>query len=144
MIKTIIDLVRYCIVLANRIPVCIFEFLMRVAVGAAFFRSGLVKIQSWDSTIGLFRDEYKVPALPPELAAYMATTCELTMPVLLLLGFGTRFAAAAMMAQALVIQIFVYPENWPDHILWISILGYLIARGAGKLSVDYLIAQRFK
>ena len=140
----IVKTVRSLIEIANRIPVSLFEFLMRVAVGTAFFRSGLVKIQSWDSTIGLFRDEYKVPVLPPEIAAYMATACELTAPVMLLFGFGTRFAAAAMFCQAMVIQTFVYPESWPDHILWLGILGYLISRGAGKLSLDYLIARKFK
>lgn len=144
MIQLVIKTVRSLTDLANRIPVSLFEFLMRVAVGTAFFRSGLVKIQSWNSTIGLFRDEYKVPVLPPELAAYMATACELTMPVLLLFGFGTRFAAAAMFCQAAVIQLFVYPENWPDHILWLSILGYLISRGGGILSLDHLIARKFK
>jgi putative oxidoreductase len=141
--KRILDFGRCLVALANRIPVWIFEFMMRVAVGTAFFKSGLVKIQSWESTLGLFRDEYKVPVLPPELAAYMATACELTAPVMLLFGFGARFAAAAMFIQTLVIQIFVYPDSWPDHILWLSILGYLIARGAGWLSVDCLIARKY-
>ncbi|MDP9127264.1 MAG: DoxX family protein [Pseudomonadota bacterium] len=140
----VVQSVRKLIALADRLPVSVFEFIMRLAVGTAFFRSGLVKIQSWDTTLALFRDEYKVPVVPYELAAYMATACELTMPVLLLVGLGTRFAAAAMFLQAAVIQLFVYPENWPDHILWLGILGYLIARGAGKLSLDYLIARRFK
>lgn len=140
----IIKTVRGLIGVADRIPVSIFEFMMRVAVGTAFFRSGLVKIESWESTLGLFRDEYKVPVLPPEIAAYMATACELTMPVLLFIGFGTRFAAAAMFCQAMVIQISVYPESWPDHILWLGILGYLIARGAGRLSFDHLIARKFR
>jgi putative oxidoreductase len=139
----IVQLIKCLIGIANRIPVSIFELMMRIAVGTAFFRAGLVKIASWQSTLGLFRDEYKVPVLPPELAAYMATACELTAPVLLLFGFGTRFAAAAMLMQTAVIQIFVYPENWPDHILWTSILGYLLVRGAGKLSCDSLIAGKF-
>jgi putative oxidoreductase len=144
MIKSAITFVRYLLALAERFPVWVFEFMMRVAVGATFFRSGLVKIQSWDSTIGLFRDEYRVPLLSPEFAAYMATFCELTMPVLLLVGFGTRFAAAAMLFQTAVIQLFVYPENWPDHILWASILGYLVTRGAGAFSLDYIIVRLFK
>jgi putative oxidoreductase len=139
----IIGLINCLIGAANRIPVSIFEFMMRIAVGAAFFRAGLVKSQSWQSTVDLFRDEYKVPVLPPELAAYMATACELTAPVLLLFGFGTRFAATAMLVQTAVIQVFVYPENWPDHILWASIVGYLLVRGAGKLSCDNLIAQKY-
>jgi putative oxidoreductase len=63
---------------------------------------------------------------------------------LLLFGFCTRFAAAAMFCQAVVIQTFVYPDEWPDHILWLGILGYLVARGAGKLSLDYVIARKCK
>ncbi len=140
---SIINLIRCIIALLNRFPVFIFEFMMRIAVGAAFFRSGLVKIKSWDSTVGLFRDEYQVPLLPPQLAAYMAATCELTMPVLLLFGLASRFAALVLLGMTCVIQVFVYPENWPDHILWASILGYLAVRGPGKLSLDYLVARKF-
>jgi putative oxidoreductase len=141
--KFIIDTVNKLVAFANRIPVCIFELTMRIAVGNVFWRSGHVKIASWESTVGLFRDEYKVPLLPPEIAAKMATVCELGMPVFLVLGLGTRFAAAVLFGMTAVIQLFVYPDTWPDNILWASILGYLIARGAGALSLDYLIAKKF-
>jgi putative oxidoreductase len=90
----------------------------------------------------LFANEYRVPLLPPELAAYLATAVELTAPILLLLGFATRLAAAAMLGMTLVIQLFVYPENYPDHLLWAGPLLYLILRGPGAFSLDQLIRRR--
>ena len=125
---------------ASRFPLSLIEFGMRLAVGATFFRSGMNKLQSFDTAITLFRDEYRLPLLPPEIAAYMGTTVELTAPVLLVLGLCARAGAAALMAMALTIQFLVYPENWPEHLMWISILAYVLSRGAGKLSIDRLIA----
>ena len=127
---------------AARFPLSLIEFGMRVAVGATFFRSGMLKLQSFDTAITLFRDEYLLPLLPPELAAYMGTTVELSAPVLLVLGLGARFGAAALLAMTLTIQFLVYPENWPEHLMWGSILAYVLSRGAGKLSIDRLIALR--
>src|SRR5262245_12686757 len=71
---------------ARRFPLSLIEFGMRLAVGATFFRSGMNKFQSFDTAITLFREEYRLPLLPPELAAYLGTTVELTAPVLLVLG----------------------------------------------------------
>jgi putative oxidoreductase len=84
-----------------------------------------------------------VPLLPPELAATLATTVELTAPILLLLGLATRLGAAAMLGMTLVIQIFVYPENYPDHLLWAGPLLYPVLRGPGPISIDHLIRRRF-
>ena len=80
--------------------------------------------------------------LPPEIAAAMGTATELTGSILLFLGFGARFGAAALLGLTLTIQLLVYPKNWPDHLLWASILAYVLTRGAGKLSLDHLIARR--
>lgn len=129
--------------LLERVPLSLLQLLFRIAVGAVFFRSGLVKIQSWDSTVALFAYEYNVPLLPPAIAATLAASIELSAPVLLLVGFGARFAAAAMLGMTAVIQIFVYPQNWPDHILWFSLLSLIIVRGAGNFSLDELMARRF-
>jgi putative oxidoreductase len=126
--------------IANRFPLSLIELGMRVAVGATFFRSGLLKLQSFDTAIALFRDEYRLPLLPPELAAYIGTTVELTAPILLVLGLGARAGAAALLAMTLTIQFLVYPENWTEHLMWGSILAYVLSRGAGKLSIDRLIA----
>jgi len=98
------------------------------------------KFQSFDTAITLFRDEYRLPLLPPEIAAYMGTTIELSAPVLLVLGLFARFGAAALLTMTLVIQFLVYPENWPEHLMWASILAYVLSRGAGTLSIDRVVA----
>ena len=126
----------------KRFPKSVLELMARVAVGAVFFKSGLVKIASWDITVGLFADEYKVPLLPPEIAAYLGAAAELACPVLIVLGLFTRLGAAALLGMTLVIEIFVYPDNWAEHLMWATILLYLVTRGAGALSIDHLIAKR--
>jgi putative oxidoreductase len=127
----------------ERLPLCIPEVFFRLGVGLAFWRSGQTKIQSWPTTLALFTDEYKVPVLPPEIAAYMATAVELTAPILLWLGLATRLGAAAMLGMTLVIQIFVYPQSYPTHLLWAGPLLYLVLRGPGTLSIDHLIRKSF-
>lgn len=117
-------------------PEALIALAFRFAVAVVFWRSGMTKIANWDVTVGLFDMEYMLPLLPPQLGALLAASAELSMPVLLVLGLGTRFAAAVLLMMTLVIQLFVYPENWPDHLLWGSILAYLLTRGAGGLSVD--------
>jgi putative oxidoreductase len=124
------------------VPVAVPAFVLRLGVALVFWRSGNVKIASWESTLQLFANEYRVPLLPPELAAWIATAVELTTPILLLLGLATRLGAAAMLGMTLVIQIFVYPENYPDHLLWAGPLLYLILRGPGACSIDHLIRRR--
>lgn len=125
------------------LPLAIPEIFFRLGVGLAFWRSGQTKIKSWDTTLALFSDEYKVPVLPPEFAACMATAVELTAPILLLFGFATRLGAAAMLGMTIVIQTFVYPESYPTHLLWAGPLLYLIMRGPGVLSIDHLVRKRF-
>ncbi len=115
----------------------------RLAGFAVFWRAGRVKLDDWQGTILLFREEYRVPLLPPELAAYLATAAELGCAVLLLAGLFTRLSALALIGLTLVIQLFVYPEAWPTHIQWLAFLLPLLARGAGELSLDHLIARRF-
>lgn len=124
-----------------RFPRSIIELMARVAVGAVFFKSGLVKIASWDTTVSLFAQEYQVPVLPPEIAAYLGTAAELICPVLIVAGLFTRLGAAALLGMTLVIQMFVYPENWAEHLMWATILLYLVTRGAGAISVDRFIAR---
>jgi putative oxidoreductase len=125
---------------AGRFPLSLLELGMRVAVGAAFFKSGMNKFESFDTAIELFREEYRLPLLPPEIAAYMGTAVELSAPVLLVLGVFARFGAAALLIMTLTIQFLVYPGNWPEHLMWASILAYVVTRGPGRLSIDRLIA----
>ncbi|NBA93529.1 DoxX family membrane protein [Pseudomonas sp. R5(2019)] len=95
-----------------------------------------------DSTIPLFRSEYPVPLLAPEVAAPMAAFAEHFFPLLILVGFATRFSALALLGITLVIQTFVYPDAYPTHGTWAAVLLYLMARGPGVLSIDHLIARR--
>lgn len=112
----------------------------RVAVASIFFFSGRTKVDGLltvnDNAYVLFRDEYKVPLLPPELAAHMATYAEHLFPILLVLGLFTRFSALALLGMTAVIQIFVYPSAWPTHLSWAALMLYLIGRGAGPVSLD--------
>jgi putative oxidoreductase len=126
----------------HRFPISLLEFGMRLAVGATFFRSGMNKVEDFSNAIVLFRDEYRLPLLPPEIAAYMGTTVELTTPVLLVLGVFARLGAAALLFMTLTIQFLVYPENWPEHLMWASILAYVLSRGPGALSIDRFVALR--
>ena len=129
--------------LVERVPVDLPQLFFRAGMGLTFWRSAQSKLASWDTTIVLFQEEYRVPLLPPEIAAYIATTVELTTPILLVLGLATRLGAAAMLGMTLVIQFLVYPQNYPDHLLWAGPLLYLILRGPGVLSLDHLIRRRF-
>lgn len=126
--------------IARRFPLSLIELGMRIAVGATFFRSGMLKLQSFDTAIALFRDEYRLPLLPPELAAYLGTAVELSAPVLLVVGLFARVGAAALLTMTLTIQFLVYPESWPEHLMWASILIYVFSRGAGALSIDRIVA----
>jgi putative oxidoreductase len=127
----------------ERVPIALPVLVMRIGVALVFWRAGQSKLPLGnDATIGLFRDIYQVPLLPPELAAYLATMIEIACPVLLVLGVLTRPAAAILLAQTLVIQIFVFPENYPDHLLWAGPLLYLLLRGPGKWSFDAAIRDR--
>ena len=125
----------------GRFPVSILQLGMRVGVGMVFFNAGILKYKSFEFAIKLFEEEYKVPVLAPAVAARIAMINELTTSSLLFLGLATRLATLPLLGMISVIQIFVYPNAWPDHVLWGSALIFLLTRGPGKLSVDYLIEQ---
>ena len=127
----------------GRFPVSLLQFLLRLSMASVFWHSGMTKIASWDTTIALFRDEYMVPILPPEIAASLAATVELTCPVLLVLGLATRLATLPMLGMTFVIEVFVYPEQWIEHLMWASILVFVLTRGPGALSLDHLFARKF-
>ena len=136
-------LVETAIDVLGRVPLSVHQLLFRLAIASVFLPAGLLKLASWESTIALFQDEYKVPVLAPAVAAVMATTVELACSSLLIVGLATRFATLPLLGQILTIQLFVYPQAWHEHLVWGSILLFLLTRGAGAFSMDYLIGRGF-
>lgn len=122
------------------IPEWLIALVIRLGVAGVFFLSGRTKVDGFltlsDSTYYLFETEYKLPIVPPALAAHLATYAEHLFSVLLVLGLMTRLSAGAFLLMTLVIQVFVYPDAWPTHLSWAGLLLYLIARGGGSLSFD--------
>jgi putative oxidoreductase len=118
---------------------------LRLYLAKLFFESGLVKIQSWDSTVALFSDEFHVPLLAPLPAAVLATGIELVLPVLLVLGLGTRVAAAALFVFNAV-AVIAYPDiseaGVMQHQFWGVLLFLLVAYGPGRWSLDSRLEMR--
>jgi putative oxidoreductase len=139
-----IGLVERVINLLNRVPFSILILVARCATFSVFFRSGLVKISDWNSTLMLFRNEYKVPILPPNVAATMAASMELGLSWFVLLGLFTRVGVLGYFGMILTIQLFVYPAAWPDHIQWAAFMIFILCRGPGKISLDYLLGRALK
>ncbi|WP_431276402.1 DoxX family protein [Variovorax ureilyticus] len=112
----------------------------RLGIAAIFFMSGRTKVEGFltltDGAYALFRTEYKLPLIPPEIAAHLAAYAEHLFPVLLVLGLFTRLSALALLGMTLVIEIFVYPDAWPTHLSWAALLLYLAGRGGGTLALD--------
>ena len=118
----------------------------RFGVGAVFFLSGRTKVDGLltvnENAVALFREEYRVPLLPPELAAHAAAYAEHLLPLLLFAGLATRLSALGLLGMTAVIQFFVYPDAWPTHLTWAASLLYLAGRGAGPLSLDRALGIR--
>lgn len=114
----------------------------RISIAAIFYFSGRTKVDGLlhitDGAYELFRSEYKLPLIAPEIATQLATYAEHLFPALLVLGLVTRLSALALLGMTLTIQVFVYPDAWPTHLSWAALLLYLIARGAGAISCDRL------
>lgn len=145
--------------LFNRIPASLVALCARIGIGATFWLSGQTKVEGlvldpiglhaqlgWprvsEGALELFRSEYALPLLPPELAATAAAFSEHLFPLMLVLGLGTRFAALALLGMTAVIEVFVYPDAWPTHAVWAACLLYLVARGPGVLSLDHWLGRR--
>jgi len=131
--------------LADLIPHSLLALLARAAIAAIFWRAAATKLANFDLTIALFQDEYlrNLPFLPAAPMAYLATGVEIAMPALIVTGLMTRLAALPLLGMTLFIQIFVYPTSWPDHLIWATLLGFLLARGAGLVSIDALLTRYF-
>ena len=118
----------------------------RISLAAIFFLSARTKVDGFltvnDTAYTLFAEEYKVPLIPPEIAAHLATYAEHLFPILLVLGLATRLSALGLLGMTAVIQIFVYPDAWPTHLSWAALMLYLIGRGAGAVSLDKLLGAK--
>ncbi len=148
MLNPIINLYRSAASLAGRLfPDDLLLIVARFGAAAIFFLSGRTKVEGVltisDTTYELFRTEYALPLVPPEIAAHAATYSEHIFPILLVLGLATRPAALALLGMTATIQIFVYPDAWPTHLSWAGLLLPLIAKGGGGLSIDRLIRRAF-
>ena len=154
------SLIRQFISLCTHIPNTLLAFVARFSIAAVFWKSGETKIQGFavdlvnreftlgwprlsDSVVDLFRDEYRLPLIPPEIAATMAAFAEHFFPVLILLGLATRLSALALLGMTMTIQLFVYPDAYPTHGTWAAVLLYLMVHGPGKLSLDHWFARRY-
>ena len=144
-----------------RIPEDLIALLGRFSIAAVFWKSGQTKIEGFavdlvegriqlgwprlsDSAVALFQYEYDLPLLSPELGAVLAALGEHVLPVLLLLGLGTRFAALGLLVMTAVIQFLVYPGAYATHGVWAAVLLYLMARGPGRISLDQLIGRGWR
>lgn len=142
----------------STIPDWFTALLARFSIAAVFWKSGQTKLEGlaidlvegtftlgWPklgaTTVELFRDEYKLPFLPPEISAVLATTAEHIFPILILIGLATRLSAFALLIMTIVIQVLVYPGAYPLHGTWAVVLLFLMAKGPGWLSIDHLIAR---
>lgn len=147
------------VALCSRIPYSAIALLARFSIAAVFWTSAQTKVQGlvinlvegqvqlgWprlsDSAVALFRDEYKLPLLPPELAAVLAASAEHGLALLLLLGLATRLSALGLLGMTLVIQLLVYPGAYATHGTWAALLLMLVANGPGVLSLDQLLRRR--
>jgi putative oxidoreductase len=114
----------------------------RFSIAGVFWLSGRTKVEGWftltDTTFLLFKQDYALPLIPPEWAAYMATGAEHILPILLVLGLFTRVAALGVLGMTAVIQTFVYPSGWPTHLTWAAPMLYLLGRGPGRWSLDHV------
>lgn len=154
-------LIQRFITLCSRIPNSLPAFVARFSIAAVFWKSGQTKVQGleidivnrdftlgWprlsDSVVDLFRDEYRLPLVPPEIAATLAAFAEHFFPVLILLGIATRLSALALLGMTMTIQLLVYPDAYPTHGTWAAVLLYLMVQGPGKLSLDHWIARRYQ
>lgn len=134
---------RFASLASALLPRDLILLVQRVGIAAIFFLSGRTKVDGLltvnDTAFELFRSEYALPLVKPELAAYAATYSEHFFPILLVLGLFSRFAALALLGMTTVIQLFVYPDAWPTHLSWAGLLLPIIAMGPGKISLDRLV-----
>jgi len=118
----------------------------RFYVGMAFFSSGLTKLRDWDTTLFLFEVEYNVPLLPYELAAYLGTTAELILPLLLMAGLASRLSALGLFFVNIVAVLSlqdIAAAAYAEHVLWGTLLAQVVIFSGGRFAVDRLVDTVF-
>lgn len=155
-----IPLINWFIGLCGRIPYWLIALLGRFSIAAIFWKSGQTKVTGFsvdivsgvfqpgwpqlsDSAVYLFQEEYRLPLVSPTLAATMGACAEHIFPVLILFGLATRFSALALLIMTATIQLLVYPDAYPTHGVWATVLLLLMARGPGAVAVDHWIARKY-
>ena len=127
----------------DQLPGSILLLVARLGVAGVFFMSGRTKVDGilhiTDSTYSLFETDYRIPLIPPHIAAHLAAYQEHLFPILLVLGLFNRVAALGLLGMTTVIEVFVYPAAWPTHLSWAGLLLPIIFRGGGKFSLDHLL-----
>ena len=129
------------------IPDWLIALAARVFPAAVFWQSGQTKVAGFHlkpSAIALFQNEYQLPLIDPVIAAHISAFSEHFFPILLVIGLATRFSALALLFMTAVIEIFVYPGAWPTHGVWATCFLVVISRGPGWLSLDHLIARKYR
>lgn len=142
------NIIKKTLAVLDRIsPVSILA--LRLWVAYVFWKSAILKLPkgflgvgegNWDSTLFLFEHEHPVPGLSPEIAAYLGAGVEFLAPIALVIGLGSRAAAAALLAMTVVIEL-TYQSS-PDHLIWALFLGVIFLQGPGVISIDHLIRRK--
>ena len=153
-----IKIMQRCIELFEKIPESFILFLGRFSIAGIFWMSAQTKIEGFafnfitgefqfgiphlsSSVVALFAEEYRLPLISPGLAALSAAIGEHLFSVLLLIGFASRFAACALLVMTATIEIFVFPDAYPTHGVWATVLLFIMMRGPGRASIDHLIGR---
>ena len=140
-------IIQRAIAAMGRIPDWLIALAARVFPAAVFWQSGQTKVAGFHlkpSAIALFQNEYQLPLIDPVIAAHISAFSEHFFPILLVIGLATRFSALALLFMTAVIEIFVYPDAWPTHGVWATCFLVVISRGPGWLSLDHLIARKYR
>ena len=138
------DRYRGALALAEAIPLSLVQLAGRIAVAHVFWQSAQTKLASWPVTLQLFAMEYRLPLIDPTIAAPLATAAELAGSLLIFFGLFARLGALVLLGIVATIQIFVYPQNWAEHLMWASLLLLILSRGAGVVSLDHIAGRLFR
>ena len=138
------DRYRAALALADAIPLSLVQLAGRVAVAHVFWQSAQTKLASWPVTLQLFAMEYRLPLIDPTIAAPLATAAELAGSLLIFFGLFARLGALVLLGIVATIQIFVYQQNWAEHLMWASLLLLILSRGAGVVSLDHIAGRLFR